>query len=344
MKNINKIKISSDISIKQALKVINDGMNKIAIVTDEEGKLIGTLTDGDIRRGFLKGLNIDNSIESIIFRNPIVAKKGDSKDKLLKIALSKKIYQIPIVDKNKKVLGIHLLDQLFRPKLKTNKVIIMAGGEGIRLRPLTNNIPKPMLKVGDKPILQKILEKFKDSGYKNFIITVNYKSEIIKGFFKNGKKFGVNIEYINEKVKMGTAGALSLIKVRPKDPFFVINADLLTNLDFDKMLDFHSKCNATATMCVVEKNIESPYGEVKLDNENIISIEEKPLHKIFINGGVYILDPICLDLVPKNFFDMPSLFTKLISERYKAISFPWKESWLDIGAIEEYKKIYKKDI
>ena len=170
MTNIEKIKLSPYATIKQALKTISKGAIKIAVVVDKKNKLLGTLTDGDIRRGFLKGLNINSSIKSIIFKKPTVVRKNYSKEKLIKIALSKKIYQIPIVDKNGKLKGIHILDEIIQPKNKSNKVVIMAGGRGMRLRPLTKNIPKPMLKVGNKPILQTIIEKFKKSGYKNFVI------------------------------------------------------------------------------------------------------------------------------------------------------------------------------
>lgn len=338
MKNTKKIEISYNSTIKKALKVISDGAIHIAIVVDNNRKFLGTLSDGDIRRGFLKGLNIDSPIKSIISKKPIYAKKNDSKEKLLQMALSKKVYQIPIVDNNRKVVGIHVLDELIEFKNKSNKVIIMAGGKGMRLRPLTKNIPKPMLKVGRRPLLHTLIEKFKESGYSNFILCVNYKSKIIKDYFDDGTKFGVKIEYIREKSRMGTAGALSLLKKPPTEPFFVINGDLLTNLNFEKMLNFHNEHNSKATMCVREYNIDSPYGEVNLHNENIKSIQEKPKHKFYVNAGVYILDPKCIDLIPKKFFDMPSLFRKIIDKKYKTISFPLGEYWLDIGKINDYKK------
>jgi len=337
MKSINKIKISKDATIKQALKVISDGASRIALVVDKKSKLLGILTDGHIRRGFLKGLDINSPVKSIIFKKPIIAKENDSKEKLLKIALSKKIYQIPVIDKNGKAIGIHVLDELIK-KNKSNKVVIMAGGKGMRLRPLTKNIPKPMLKVGKKPILQTIIERFKESGYINFVICVNHKSNVIKNYFGNGDKFGIKIEYIQEKRRMGTAGAISLLKKKPKEPFFVINGDLMIKLDFEKMLDFHNENYSKATMCIAEYNLELPYGEVKLNKENIISIEEKPIHKIFVNAGVYILDPKCIDLIPKKFFDMPSLFKKIIAKKKKTISFPIHEYWVDVGRFDDYKK------
>ena len=338
MNNINRIKININSNIKQALKVISKGAIKVAIVVDKEDKLLGTLTDGDIRRGFLKGLNLNSPIKSVVFKNPIVAKKNDNKENLLKISLSKKIYQIPVVDNNNKVIGIHVLDELLNFKKKSNKVVIMAGGRGMRLRPLTNDIPKPMLKLGNKPILQIIIERFRQSGYTNFVICVNYKSKIIKNFFGDGRNFDVKINYIHEKKRMGTAGALSLFKNKPKEPFFVVNGDLLTNLDFEKLLDFHYNNKSIATMCITEYNIESPYGEVKLDLENVISVVEKPKHRFFINAGVYVLDPKCLNLIPKKFFDMTSLFNKIIINKHKTISFPIGELWLDIGKHNDYKK------
>ena len=338
MKNIENIKISPNTTIKEALSIISNGAIKIAIAANKNGKLLGTLTDGDIRRGFLKGLNLNSKVSSIIFRKPVVAKITDSENKIFKISILKKIYQIPIVDKNQKVLGIHILDELLKLQTKSNRVIIMAGGKGMRMRPLTKDIPKSMLKVGNKPILQIIIERFKESGFENFTICVNYKSQIIKNYFADGKKFNVKIEYINEKKRMGTAGALSLFKKKLKEPFFLINGDLLTNLDFEKMLDFHYEHNAKATMCIKEFNVESPYGEVVLRDENIQSIEEKPKHKFFINAGVYILDPKCMDLIPKKFYDITTLFKKMISKKYKTISFPLGEYWLDIGRPHDYNK------
>ena len=341
MKKLEKIKLTKDVTIKKALSVISDGGLKIAIVIDKKGKLLGTLTDGDIRRGFLKGLNINSSINSIYFRKPIFIRKGQARGKLFKIAHSKMIYQIPVVNDKGEVIGIHSIDELRKIKNKSNKVVIMAGGKGVRLRPLTKSIPKPMLKVGDKPILQTILEKFKKNGYKNFILCVNYKTKIIQNFFGNGKKFGVKIEYVQESKRMGTAGALSLFRKKPKEPFFVINGDLLTNIEFDKILDFHNEHNSQATMCIAQYNFASPYGEVKLENENITSIEEKPEYKFFVNAGIYILDPSCIELIPKKFYDMPSLFKKIIEKRYKTISFPLGEYWLDIGRLQDYKRANK---
>lgn len=219
MKNIQNIKLTINATIKESLQIIDGGAMQIALVVDENDKLLGTLTDGDIRRGLLKGLDLNSSIESIVFKTPTIAKISDTKEEILKLALSKKLHQIPIVDDNGKILGIQEIEELIKPKGKTNQVILMVGGLGTRLRPLTENIPKPMLKVGNKPILQTIVEKFAEYGYTNIVMCVNYKSHIIQDYFGDGSNFGVNIEYILEEQRMGTAGALSLLNEKPTEPF-----------------------------------------------------------------------------------------------------------------------------
>lgn len=339
MKNIQNIKLNKNSPIKEALQIIDNGAMQIALVVDENDKLLGTLTDGDIRRGLLKGLDLDSSIESIIFTTPTIAKISDTKEEILKIALAKKLHQIPIVDDSGKILGIQELEELIKPKYKTNKVVLMVGGLGTRLRPLTENTPKPMLKVGNKPILQTIVEKFVEYGYINITMCVNYKSHIIQDYFGDGSAFGANIEYVFENQRMGTAGALSLLHVKPTEPFFVMNGDLLTNVNFEHLHDYHTSNNAMGTMCVREYDFQVPYGVVNIENSKILSIEEKPVHKFFVSAGIYMLSPKALEYIPQDeFYDMPTLFEKIINENKNAISFPLREYWLDIGRIEEYKK------
>jgi dTDP-glucose pyrophosphorylase/predicted transcriptional regulator len=339
MKNIEKLKLNIDSTIKEALEIIDKAAMKIALVVDENDKLLGTLTDGDIRRGLLKGLDLNSSIESIVYKNPTIAKISDTKEEILKLALSKKIHQIPIIDDDGKVIGIQEIEELVKPKEKSNQVILMVGGLGIRLRPLTENTPKPMLKVGNKPILQTIVEKFAEYGYTNIVMCVNYKSHIIQDYFKDGSEFGVNIEYVLEEQRMGTAGALSLLREKPTEPFFVMNGDLLTNVNFEHLHDYHMSNNCMGTMCVREYDFQVPYGVVDVEDGKIRSITEKPTHKFFVSAGIYMLSPDALEFIPENqFYDMPTLFEKLISENKNAISFPLREYWLDIGRIEEYKK------
>lgn len=339
MKNIQNLKINRNSTIKEALQVIDNGGMQITLIVDEKEKLIGTLTDGDVRRGLLNGLDLNSPIETIIFKTPSVAKITDSKEEILKIALSKKLHQIPIVYENGKVVGIQQIEELIKPIEKTNKVVLMVGGKGKRLGQLTDKIPKPMLKVGDKPVLHTIINNFVGYGYRNIVMCVNYKSNVIKDYFGDGSDFGVNIDYILEENQMGTAGALSLLKEKPKDPFFVMNGDLLTNVNFENIHDFYISNNANALMCVGGYDFQVPYGVVNIENSKILSIEEKPLHKFFVNAGIYMLSPEVLEYVPKKqFYDMTTFFERLISENKNVISFPLREYWLDIGHIEEYKK------
>ena len=339
MKNIKNIKLKQNATIKEALGIIDSGAMQIALVVDDNDKLLGTLTDGDIRRGILRGLDLDSSIETIVFKEPAIAKISSTKEEILKIALSKKLHQIPIVDDNGIVLDLKEIEELVEPKIKTNRVILMVGGLGTRLRPLTQDMPKPMLKVGNKPILQTIVEKFAEYGFVNITMCVNFNASIIRDYFGDGKEFGVNIDYVLEQKRMGTAGALSLLKERPSEPFFVMNGDLLTNVNFEHIFNYHMINKATATMCVREYDYEVPYGVVKMNDNKITAIAEKPVQKFFVSAGIYMLSPEILDLIPKNeFYDMPALFEKLIKLSKNVISFPIREYWLDIGRMEEYQR------
>lgn len=339
MKPFDKIVLNQNSSIKEALKIIDDGNMRIALVIDSMGKLIGTVSDGDIRRALLKNASINDPVENYIHTNFIYAKTGDSKEKIIKLAKYNKVYQIPIVTSEFILVGIEEINDLIVSDERHNTVVLMVGGLGSRLRPLTDDIPKPLLKVGDKPILETIIDNFSKHGFRNFILSVNYKSEMIEDYFGDGNRFGVNIEYVHENKRMGTAGALSLMKDKLNDNFFVMNGDLLTNINYDHLLDFHQKTSADATMCVREYDIQIPYGVVNTKNDNIVSIDEKPLHKFFVNAGIYMLNPNILKFIPKNtFYDMPTLFQDLIKQEKKILSFPIKEYWLDIGEIDEYKK------
>lgn len=339
MRNCKKVLLNPTSTIKEALKVINDGAMQIALVVDVEDKLLGILTDGDIRRAFLNDFELSDAIEDIIYKTPTVCKISDTKEKILEIAISKKLYQIPIVDDDGRLVGVEEVDELLKLNQKSNKVVLMVGGLGTRLRPLTDNIPKPMLKVGNKPILETIIANFKKYGFVNIILCVSYKSEVIIDYFKDGSEFGVNIEYVHEDKRMGTAGALSLIRDKLNESFFVMNGDLLTNINFERMMEYHLSNKSIATMGVREYDFQVPYGVVNVDGKDILSIEEKPVHKFFVSSGVYVLNSKSLAFVPEDeFYDMPTLFEKVIEKKLKSVSFPIYEYWLDIGRIEEYEK------
>jgi len=339
MKSFENIRLAITSTIKDALKVIDTGAMQIALVLDDENKLIGTITDGDVRRGILTGLTLDDGIESIIFRTPTVCSVNDTKEDILKIAVAKKLYQIPIVDLDGVLVGIDEVDELLKPAEHSNKVILMVGGMGTRLRPLTNDRPKPLLEVGNKPILETIIANFAKYGFKSIILSVNYKSQMIEDYFGDGSKFGVTIDYVHEDKRMGTAGALSLMREQLTEPFFVMNGDLLTNVNFEHMLEYHLSNQAIATMGVREYDFQVPYGVVNVEGHQITSIEEKPVHKFFVSGGMYVLDTDVLNTIPDDiFYDMPTLFEKLIANKQKAISFPIREYWLDIGRMSDFEQ------
>ena len=339
--NIKKITILKDDSISKALKVIEKGGVQIALVVDEYNTLLGTLSDGDIRRGLLNKKDIDNSILDLYNKKSITAIAGTSKNELNKISRKSEdqVEEIPLVDSNGKLVDIYFTKRSRYHEKYSNTVVLMVGGLGTRLKPLTDNTPKSMLCVGGKPILQTIVENFADSSFTNITMCLGYKSNTIQDYFQDGSGFGVNIDYIIEKKRMGTAGALTLLRKMLDKPLFVMNGDLLTNVNFEEMLDFHMSNNSKATMCVREHDIEIPYGVINLNNEQIVSIKEKPIHSFFVNAGIYLLEPECLDLIPINkSYDMPSLFEKLILDNKMTMSFPLTEYWLDIGKISDYEK------
>ena len=338
MYKIDEIKINQNASIKEALEVIDKGAIKVAVVLSDDGLLLGMLSDGDIRRALLKGMSLDDSITGIINRDPVVANINDTKERILELANEKKLHQIPIIS-NGKLIGIQDIREFLAPKNKPNKVILMVGGLGTRLRPLTNDVPKPMLDVGNKPILHTIVENFAKYGYTDIIMCVNYKSEIIKEYFGNGDKFGVKIEYVLENQRMGTAGALSLLKERPKDDFFVMNGDLLTNVNFEYLHEYHKDSNALASICIRKYEMQVPYGVVNVRANKVTSIEEKPTQSFFVSAGIYMFSPIVLDFIPKGvFYDMPTLFSELLKHDFPIHPFPIREYWLDIGRMDEYRR------
>ncbi|MGZ7445986.1 nucleotidyltransferase family protein [Paenibacillus sp. TH7-28] len=350
MKFWHKALVQSNKNLLYTMKVIEESTLQFAAVIDENWKLLGTVTDGDIRRGILRGEGFEVSITSIMNSSPITAQVGKQPHIYKQIMKSKMLRQLPIVDENNRIVDILFMDKL-EAVINQNSVVLMLGGLGTRLRPLTNDIPKPMLKVGNKPILETIIESFKQYGYSHFIFSVNYKKEVIQSYFQNGEAFDVQIDYVEEEKRMGTAGALSLLKDRPEAPFFVMNGDLLTQVNFEHLMQFHLLHNSMATMCVREYEYQIPYGVVETEGTNLIKIKEKPVHRSFVNAGIYVLNPEALDYIPKNeFYDMPSFFEQLISKGKASAAFPIHEYWLDIGHLteleragKEYTKIFMKE-
>ncbi len=336
---ISDIKITSSASIREAMRIIDTGAMKIAIVVDDDGKLIGTLTDGDIRRGLLKGMEMSDPIRDIFNHQPLSVKISDPKEKIIELAVNRKVFQIPVVDDDGRVIRLAEIDQLIKQEKHPNTVVLMAGGLGSRLKPLTDHTPKPMLPVGGRPILETVISRFKKQGYTKFVIALNYKADIIRKYFGNGLTMGVDITYLEENQRMGTAGALGLLERTPDESFFVMNADILTLVDFESLMEFHTRNASDATMCIREYGMEVPYGVVRLNKENIVSIEEKPVQQFYVNAGIYVLTPQTLDLIPKgNPMDMTGLFEQAVERGLTTLSFPIREFWMDIGKPEDYER------
>lgn len=337
-----KVKVYSNQTLIETMRVIDDTSLQFAVVIDEENHLLGTVTDGDIRRGILRGEGLEVPITSVMNLNPTSAKYGAKLLKYKQLMKVKKLKQLPIINEQNQIVDVLFLEDLQLTQNK-NQVVLMLGGLGTRLRPLTNDIPKPMLKVGNKPIVETIVDGFKQYGYTNFIFSVNYKKEVIQNYFQTGEAFGVQIDYVEEEKRMGTAGALSLIKNRPTEPFFVMNGDLLTQVNFDQLMQFHLEHDALVTMCVREYEYQIPYGVIETNGTDLIDIKEKPIHRSFVNAGIYVLSPKVFDYIPQDtFYDMPTLFEALIAAGEKTSAFPIHEYWLDIGQVDDFQRANEK--
>lgn len=339
MTSFRDVCVEPSTKLQDVLRIIDNSSKQIALVVDDTGKLLGTITDGDIRRGLLSGISLTDDVENIYSKTPTVCHVSDPKEKIYEIALSKSLKQIPIVDDNGVLIGLELFDDLLKNSKKANKVVLMVGGLGSRLGDITKSIPKPMLSVGGRPILEIIISNFAKHGFTDIVLSVNHLSHVIEDYFGNGEIFGVSIKYVHERERMGTAGALDLMRSLLSEPFFVMNGDILTNVNFENLLDYHISNDAVGTMCVREYDLQVPYGVVNIEDGRINSIDEKPVHKFFVSAGIYMFSPDVLSFIPQNsFYDMPTLFDAMIKAKKNILSFPVREYWLDIGQMEEYER------
>jgi dTDP-glucose pyrophosphorylase/predicted transcriptional regulator len=324
--------VDIDTSIKIAIERLNKVGIKIALVLDKNYRLLGTISDGDFRRGMLSGLTLEDTVEKIMNKNPRTVNEGTSRLEILKLMNDTKILQIPIVDRNNIVIGLHLWDAISVQAKYSNIMVIMAGGKGSRLHPQTENRPKPMLLVAGIPILEHIIKRARSQGFNHFIIAIHYLGQIIEDYFKDGHEFGVKIEYLHEDIPLGTAGALSLLSHKPERAFIVTNGDVITDINYSDFLDYHTVQNAAATVAVHTHEFQIPYGVVQINGLEVESYEEKPIVSSLINAGVYALDPSILDFITEpKFRDMPELLGILRDLKKKVIVYPLHESWIDIG-------------
>lgn len=318
-------------TIGDAIKNLDQVAIKIVLVVDELGVLVGTISDGDVRRGLLDGLDMSSRVASIIHRNAVVVPPELGRELVMQLMTANKIQQIPVVDDQHRIIGLHLWNEITAPPNRTNLMVIMAGGKGTRLRPHTENCPKPLLPVAGKPMLEHIIERSKVEGFSHFVLSIHYLGHMIEEYFGNGDRLGVRIDYLREESPLGTAGALGLLCPTSNDPFVVTNGDVITDIRYGELLDFHIRHGATGTMAVRVHEWQHPFGVVQIQGVEIIGFEEKPVNRSHINAGVYALDPAALNLLSNEHCDMPTLFERLQAKDLRTVAYPMHEPWLDVG-------------
>jgi dTDP-glucose pyrophosphorylase len=324
--------VGPDATIEDAIDNLNRASLKIVLVVNDAGVLEGTISDGDIRRGLLKGLTLNSSIKQIVHRDALVVPPYMDKKLVSQLMIANKIQQIPVVDEDQKVVGLHLWDVITVPSPRSNVMVIMAGGRGTRLRPYTETCPKPMLPIAGKPMLEHIIERAKADGFNRFVLAVHYLGDMIKNHFGDGSAFDVEINYLNENTPLGTAGALTLLNPIPAEPFVVTNGDVITDISYADVLNFHQRHQAEATMAVRAHEWQHPFGVVEINGIQIVGFEEKPVMRSYINAGVYVLNPTALaHMTPGTPCDMPALFEKIQITNKLTAAYPMYEPWLDVG-------------
>jgi dTDP-glucose pyrophosphorylase len=323
-------------TIEHAVRNLNEVAIKIVLVVNEAGVLEGTISDGDIRRGLLKGFGMNSPLINIIHRNALVVPPEMSRDLVLQLMVANKIQQIPVVDENHQIVGLHLWNEITTSPARSNLMVIMAGGMGTRLLPYTESCPKPLLPVAGKPMLEHIIQRARLEGFNHFVIAINYLGHMIEEHLNNGEHLGVRIDYLREKLPLGTVGALSLLDPLPDAPFVVTNGDLITDIRYGDMLDFHYRHAAVATMAVRLHEWQHPFGVVQTQGIEIVGFEEKPVARNHINAGVYVLDPTALGFLTKSLHcNMPTLFEQLKKNSLRTVAYPMHEPWLDVGRPED---------
>lgn len=338
MKDWRKALVRSGASIREVMSQIDQASVQIALVVDDAGHLIGAATDGDIRRGILAGRGLDDAVDSLMNRAPTTVQAGEDRDTMLGLMRAVQLRHVPVLD-GATLVGLETLEELLLPQARDNVVVLMAGGRGLRLLPLTETMPKPMLPVGGRPILEHALIGLAEQGFRRFHFAVNYLGEKIEEHFQDGSRWGVSISYLREEQALGTAGALSLLPERPDKPFLVMNGDILTRLNFIQLMEAHEAGGCRATMCVRHWDYQIPFGVTRIEDDRLAGIEEKPTARHFINAGIYVVDPDFLDDVPPGqYLDMPQLLNRLLERREGVRVFPITEYWLDVGRHDDMQR------
>jgi dTDP-glucose pyrophosphorylase/CBS domain-containing protein len=334
-----RILVPVDATVRHVIEAIDHGAVEIALAVDVDRRLLGTITDGDVRRALLTGTKLDDPITDVIHHGATTAPMGTAAGELLTMMTERAIEQVPLMDGDR-VAGLVTLRELVGSAPDQGPVVIMAGGEGHRLRPLTDDTPKPMLKVGDRPLLEQVVQQIREAGFQKVMIAVNYRHEVIEEHFGDGSAFGVDIGYIHERERLGSAGALGLVRDELDRPFIVLNADLLTKVNLGALARFHSEQGNALTVGVRQCVIEVPYGVVELEGLAVSRLTEKPSLEFFVNAGIYAVSPDAVKLMPAEVreFNMTDLIDAALAAGARVGSFPIREYWLDIGQLADYER------
>ena len=341
-RDFSENQVLANTSILETLKIIDTYGVPIGLVHND-GQLVGTVTDGDIRRGILAGIGLNEPVEQVMNTAPVTAPSDISDSDAISLMKLNIIHHLPLINKTGDLVGLKVLRDLEPAAITDHVVLLMAGGLGTRLRPLTEEIPKPLIEVGGRPILETIIRRFVVQGFTSFYISLNYKAEMIRHHFSDGSHLGARISYVQEREAMGTAGALSLLPERPEKPLIVMNGDLLTKVNFGHLIEFHDESPAAATMCVREYRVSVPFGVVRTDKQFLLGIDEKPDHKFFVNAGIYVIDPEVVAMVPKRKkLDMPDLFQTMVENGQTPSVFPLREYWIDVGHVDDLNQAQRE--
>jgi dTDP-glucose pyrophosphorylase/predicted transcriptional regulator len=338
MKNIRDIFVSRNTLILTAMQHLEKGAAQIVLVVDEADRLLGAVTDGDVRRALLRGVGLDRPVSEAMNGAPVTAPASITQEAAVALMHERAVHQLPLID-NDRVVGLITFDAALRAMRQDTLVVLVAGGLGSRLRPLTDDTPKPLLPIGGRPLLEITIANLARRGFARFLLAVNYKADMFRDHFADGKSLGVEISYLQETESLGTAGALRLLPERPTAPLLVMNGDVLTDLDARQLLLFHREQGVAATMCVRDYEWRIPYGVVQIDRGRLVEFEEKPIRREFVNAGIYALSPEALDQIPPTGpIDMPELFRRIALNIGPAAVYPLREYWIDVGHLDDLQR------
>lgn len=344
MTDLSSLFVAPATRIREVMACIDRNAKGVALVVDSERRLVATITDGDIRRAILAGIDLDAPVDALIHGSrpdhhvPVTVPSGTAPAEILELMTRTDVRHVPIVDAAGHVVDLVWMADLVKQTDLPLRAMVMAGGYGTRLRPLTDDTPKSMLPIGDRPLLERIVGQLRDAGIRRVNLATHYRADVIQEHFGDGHAFGVEIRYVNEDEPLGTAGALGLLAASD-EPLLVVNGDILTQVDFRAMLDFHRTHRADMTVAVRPYSLRVPYGVVHTDGVFIRAVSEKPTERYLINAGIYLLNPDICGRIPANQrYDMTQLIDTLVADSKRVISFPIREYWLDIGHSEDYEQ------